>query len=86
MAYSIIFAPLAKRQFAKLPQQVKLQISHVVSALTDNPRPHGIKKLTGQDNSYRIRSGNYRVVYEIQDKQLVILVVMVGHRRDIYKH
>jgi mRNA interferase RelE/StbE len=55
-----------------------------IEALGDNPRPMGSEKLSGQER-YRVRQGVYRIVYEIQDEALVIIVVKVGHRRDVYR-
>ncbi|MEW5948302.1 MAG: type II toxin-antitoxin system RelE/ParE family toxin [Thermodesulfobacteriota bacterium] len=55
-----------------------------IQGLSEDPRPSGVKKLTGR-NAWRIRVGNYRVIYEIQDNSLVVLVVSVGHRKEIYR-
>jgi len=56
-----------------------------MEALTRNPRPHGVKKLSGEQNLYRIRAGDYRIIYQIRDKELVVLVLKLGHRRDVYR-
>ncbi len=53
--------------------------------LDDNPRPHGTEKLTGSEDFYRIREGDYRIIYTIKDKELIILVVKIGHRKDVYR-
>jgi mRNA interferase RelE/StbE len=53
--------------------------------LEDNPRPPGCKKLVGEENAWRIRVGNYRVLYEIKDRVLIVHVVEIGHRKDVYK-
>jgi mRNA interferase RelE/StbE len=64
---------------------VKANLSAAIDTLADNPRPQGVQKLAGGGNEYRIREGDYRVVYEIRDKTLVIVVIKLGHRKDIYR-
>ena len=56
-----------------------------MDALAANPRPRGVKKLTGLDDLYRIRVADYRIVYQIQDDRLIVLVVRIGHRKDVYR-
>jgi mRNA interferase RelE/StbE len=56
-----------------------------MEALRENPRPTTVKKLAAEENLYRIRVGDYRVVYQIRDKELIVLVVKIGHRREIYR-
>ncbi|MDQ6908342.1 MAG: type II toxin-antitoxin system RelE/ParE family toxin [Chloroflexota bacterium] len=56
-----------------------------MTLLGDDPRPHGVEKMTGGENEYRIREGDYRVVYTIRDAALIVLIVRVGHRKDIYR-
>lgn len=85
MIYQIEYAPKAGRDFKKLDKTVQRQLMPKIEALAKNPRPHGVEKLEGEDNLYRIRSGDYRVVYQIQDKALIILLVKIGHRREIYR-
>ncbi|MBW4441533.1 MAG: type II toxin-antitoxin system RelE/ParE family toxin [Plectolyngbya sp. WJT66-NPBG17] len=86
MAYEVGFKPSALRQLRKLDEDIQTAIVEKVEALADDPRTEGCKKLKGEQNLYRIRVlKNYRVVYQIQDKQLVATVVKVGHRPDIYR-
>lgn len=85
MPYRINFAPAALRQFRKLPASAQKRLSPHIDALADNPRPHGVVKLSGSSDIYRVRVGNYRIVYEIQDVVLVILVLKIGNRRDVYR-
>jgi len=85
MAYKIAFSPRADRQFRDLPQKVQARLKPRIDALTNNPRPRGVEKLQGEDNFYRIRIGDYRIIYQVQDKILLILVVKIGHRRDVYR-
>jgi mRNA interferase RelE/StbE len=84
MAYQVEVRPAARRQIRKLPIAAQDQIRPVVRALADEPRPHGVSKLTGSD-LYRVRSGDYRIVYEIHDAVLVVVVVTVGHRGEVYR-
>jgi mRNA interferase RelE/StbE len=85
VAYRIDLAASARRQLAKLPQDVQSRAALAIDALADNPRHAGSKKLAGQRNRYRVRVGAYRVVYEIHDAVLLVLVVEVGHRREVYR-
>ncbi len=85
MLYRIEFKPSAARRLGKLPEQVQKRIAIKVNALANNPRPPGVEKLSGVESLYRIRVGDYRIIYEIQDEVLVVLVVKVGHRGEIYR-
>ena len=85
MVYSIAFAAAAKRQFDKLPRPAQRQLGEVMAQLTENPRPPGVVKLAGEDGLYRVRGGDYRAIYRIEDDRLLLLVIKVGHRRDIYR-
>lgn len=85
MAYRLEFTPTADRQFRKLPAQLRARLKPHIDALAQNPRPSGIKKLGGENNVYRLRVGDYRILYEVRDEVLLVLVVKVGHRREIYR-
>jgi mRNA interferase RelE/StbE len=85
MTYQIEFANQAAKQFKTLPFQIQAQLKAKIDALSTNPRPYGVTKLAGEDDLYRIRSGDYRIIYTIQDQQLLVLIVKIGHRRDIYR-
>jgi len=85
MSYTIDFKPLALRQLADLNKHIRERVNLKIQMLAENPRPHGVKKLTGDEQTYRIRVGDYRVLYEIHDQILLILVVEIGHRRSIYR-
>ena len=82
--YQIFFTRKAEKQLDKLSNQLVDSILEAIEKLADNPRPVGCKKLKGRDG-YRIRKGNYRIIYEIFDGQLVVDVVAIGHRKDIYE-
>lgn len=86
MSYEVGFKPSALREVRKLDEVTRKAIISEVELLADNPRPDGCKKLKGESNLYRIRVlSNYRIVYEIQDRRLIVTVVKVGHRRDVYR-
>jgi mRNA interferase RelE/StbE len=83
MRWSVFILPQAAAQISKLDRQVAKRISAAISALANNPRPPGSKKLVGID-AWRIRVGDWRVIYQIKNEKLIVLVIRVGHRRDIY--
>jgi len=84
MAYAVEILRSAQRQLAKLDQQAQGRIIDSIRALADNPRPSGCKKLSGR-SAWRIRVGDCRVIYEIHDQQLVIVVLTLGNRKDVYR-
>ena len=84
MSYRIEIDQGAKRQLKKIPQAMLQQIGAAIDALALDPRPQGSTKLKASD-FYRVRVGDYRIIYEIRDKHLIVLVVSVGNRRDVYK-
>ena len=85
MRYRIEVAPAAIRQLRKLDPPARRRAQAAIELLADQPRPSGAKKLVGGDGEWRVRTGDYRIVYEIRDEILLVLVVAVGHRRDIYQ-
>jgi mRNA interferase RelE/StbE len=84
MAHSIKIEPHARGQLGALSVPLRRRVMQAVRKLSFNPRPRGCKKLKGRD-AYRIRVGDYRVIYEIHDDVLIVLVVRVAHRREAYK-
>ncbi|MBT7051185.1 MAG: type II toxin-antitoxin system RelE/ParE family toxin [Desulfobacula sp.] len=82
--YEIFFRESVYKDFRKIPKKDLKKILSKIHNLSSNPRPPGSEKLTGQE-TFRIRQGNYRILYSIQDNQLTIWVVRVGHRKDIYR-
>jgi mRNA interferase RelE/StbE len=83
--YTVEFARPALREFQNLPRPAQERVAPRIDALAGDPRPRGAKMLKGQPDLYRIRVGDYRVVYAIRDDRLVVLVVRVAHRRDVYR-
>jgi mRNA interferase RelE/StbE len=85
MTYRIEFVKRATKQFKDLPTHEQQRLSPKINALSTEPRPIGVVKLSGEEDLYRIRVGDYRIIYAIQDDQLLVLVVKLGHRREIYR-
>ena len=88
LRYRIEFRAAAERGLRAFPKQVGVQLASAIDGLSVNPRPFGVKKLRGGQNLYRIKAGPgkaYRIVYEIRDDVLLVLVVTVGHRKDVYR-
>jgi mRNA interferase RelE/StbE len=82
--YSIFLKESVRKDLSDVPAQELKRIVERIGLLTDDPRPQGCEKLSGQER-YRIRQGNYRIIYSIQDAELTVWVVRVGHRREIYR-
>jgi len=85
MSFAIEFAPPALRQLRKLDPVARRRIQAAVELLADEPRPPAAKPLVNSDGAWRVRIGDYRVIYDIQDGRLIVLVLAVGHRREIYR-
>lgn len=82
--YSVFILPSAQKEIGKLPKVEQTKVFKVLSALSENPRPTNCKKLVGTD-AWRVRVGEYRIVYVIEDKILRIEIVRVAHRKDVYR-
>lgn len=85
MTYRVTVAPAAARQLRKLDPPVRRRIQAVLELLSVNPRPPSATQLVGGTGEWRVRTGDYRVVYEIADAELLVLVLRAGHRREIYR-
>ncbi len=85
MVYAVQFLETAVEELAELPREAQRQILKRIEGLKTVPRPAGIKQLKGPEKFLRLRVGDYRVVYLIEGKQLVVLVVKIGDRKDIYE-
>jgi len=83
-SYRVIIERPAWRQLMKLDDKIQDRINDVIFALENDPRPSGCKKLKGAQFSYRVRIGDYRVLYDVFDDVLIVLVVTVGDRKDVY--
>jgi mRNA interferase RelE/StbE len=83
--YSIEVSATAERQLKKLRRQDRIRVLRAISQLAGDPRPAGCRKLSGYDDVYRVRVGTYRVIYEIDGARIVVVVLKIGHRRDVYR-
>ncbi len=86
MTYRIKIQPSAKRQLKKIPQRVQSLIGELIDSLGENPRPRGCKKLKGISNFYRVKCGDYRVIYTIEDDVLLVTIIRVGYRSVSYQN
>jgi mRNA interferase RelE/StbE len=84
MRYRVILSKSVQKELERLPDNIASRILMRLAGLETNPRPADVKKLKGRD-AWRIRVGDYRVIYEIHDRILQIIVVNVGHRREVYR-
>jgi len=82
--YTAVLTKKAQKQLNKLSDNIAEPIFEAIADLEENPMPQGYKKLKGRDG-YRIRVGNYRVIYDIYDKELIVDIITLGHRKDIYE-
>ena len=85
MTYRIEVKPQAEKALARIPHPHRRRIARAIDALAHNPRPAGSAKLAGSDDAYRIRVGDYRIVYQVLDKVLIVYIIRVAHRKDIYR-
>jgi mRNA interferase RelE/StbE len=84
--YEVIFTKRARRKLRKMDPDIRKQIIDAATRLEDNPRPQSAKRLKGPHKGlWRERTGNYRIVYEIKEQKLLVRVVRLGHRKDIYR-
>ena len=85
MAYQLTLRPAAVRDLRRLPQAVRARIERAIEALREQPRPPGCKKLTGFENEWRVRVGDYRILYIIHDTRREVRVASIVHRREAYR-
>jgi mRNA interferase RelE/StbE len=83
--YRIEFSHRAAKAYHALPEDVRRRIEPKIDALAEHPRPHGARKIEGEETAYRVRVGDYRILYEVHDRPLLILIMNVGHRREVYR-
>ena len=85
MAYRIVMTAEARRNMLALPKEVVRRVDACILALAEKPRPPRTKKLKGAEDLWRVRMGDYRIIYQIEDGKLLIVVVRIGHRREVYR-
>ncbi len=83
-SYKVEWSPSAKRDLKRLTHDVQARITRAVGTLAQDPRSPGTKKLSGEENAYRLRVGDYRVIYSVFDDVVLILITRARHRRDVY--
>ena len=86
MKYTIKFRPAVEKNLRTLPQKDLIRIKRKIDALAENLPDRAITKMKGNNNFHKTRVGDYRIIYEIHNDTLMILVIKIGHRKDIYKH
>lgn len=85
MSYDLVFARAARKSLQKLPKEVQSRVLEAAKSLRNDPRPQGSRKLRGSDRLWRIRVGDYRIIYSIDDDQRIVDVNTVRHRSDAYR-
>lgn len=85
MTYDVEIAPAAQRQLRKLDPSGRRRVQGAIDLLAEDPRPPAARQLVGGAGEWRVRTGDFRIIYEIHDQRLVVLVIKVGHRRDVYE-
>ena len=85
MTYEVALAPAATRQLRKFDPQVRRRVQAAIELLATEPRPPAATRLVGGAGEWRVRTGDYRIVYEIEEERLLVLVLSAGHRREIYQ-
>ena len=85
MLYSVQFTPRAQRDFSALDRAIQQRLRRRIDRLAEDPFPVGVKKLHAEEPFYRIRVSDYRVIYQVQANELLVIVVKIGHRREVYR-
>lgn len=83
--YRVEISRTAERQLRKLPRDEQAKVTKAIVALSEDPLPRGARKLTSYDDVYRIRVGRYRILYSTAKKKLIVIVLKIGHRKDVYR-
>ncbi len=83
--YKIEVSATAEKQLGKLPRNDQVRIARAISLLAETPRPRGCRKLTGYEDIFRIRVGTYRVIYSVEQAEILIIILKIGRRKDIYR-
>ena len=85
MTYAVLLLPAAEREWRKLPHEIRTRINRTLLALEDTPRPHGVTKLSGGSDRWRVRVGDYRIIYRIDDAAREVTILRIAHRRQVYR-
>ena len=84
--YNLRITASAEKSLKNIPRNYTGKIAKAIQALADDPFPQGARKLAGYDDSFRIRVGNYRVIYSVDKKIVTIIILKIGHRKEVYRH
>lgn len=84
-SYNIVWKRTAQKELRKLPKEAIAKIVGLVENLAENPYPSGTRKLAGTEHTYRLKTGNYRVIYNVSKSILIIEIIRIGHRKEIYR-
>jgi mRNA interferase RelE/StbE len=85
MSYTVRLDTRTCKTLDRLPGDMRGRVMRKLEALQEEPRPMGVEKLAGPDDLYRVRVGDWRIVYAIRDRELVVIVIRIGHRREVYR-
>lgn len=85
MRYTVEFTTSALQEFRALDRQIQRRVSSRIAKLCEDPFPAGVKKLQGEPKHFRIRVGDYRIIYRVDGQRVVIVIVQIGHRREVYR-
>jgi mRNA interferase RelE/StbE len=85
VAYEIVFKPAAQRDLKKLPQKTQKRLLKGIMVLAENPCSQGVEKLVGYEDLFRFRVGDFRVIFEVHEAELVVVIVRIGDRKEIYR-
>ena len=85
MKYAVRLDPRTWKGIERLPDDIRGRIVRRLKSLEEDPRPPGVAKLSGAEDLYRVRAGDWRIVYAVRDRELVVVVVRLGHRREVYR-
>jgi mRNA interferase RelE/StbE len=85
VSYKVVWRASAERELRKLPREIVAHMVDLAASLANDPLPHGAVKLAGAEHTWRVRSGDYRLIYSVASGTLVVEIVKVGHRREVYR-
>lgn len=83
--YSVRISASAEKQLKNLPRDDQRRVAAAIMALAENPSPRGVRKLSGYDDVFRIRVGTYRVLFSVSEAEVIVIILKIGHRRDVYR-
>jgi mRNA interferase RelE/StbE len=86
-SYKLVWKLSAEKELRRLPREMiaRLHLLALAESLAKNPYPPGSRKLSGTEHAYRVRSGDYRLIYEVHGRELIVQIIRVGHRREVYR-